>query len=139
MASLFDLILEFCIGRIPCLTVSRRSQAFHGATEKKGPTRSRLGRRCRSEPPIDDDHVGRVHGATDQGGGAGGSGKRVGLAETVGQPFLLPVLFGLVAWAGRLLRRPQLRAILFHSIESFDRGSVITCGAPPGSPPVSIA
>jgi hypothetical protein len=34
----------------------------------------------------------------------------------VGQPFIFPVLFGLVAWAGLLLRRPQLRAILFHSI-----------------------
>lgn len=34
----------------------------------------------------------------------------------VGQPFFFPVLFGLIAWAGLLLRRPQLRTILFTSI-----------------------
>lgn len=34
----------------------------------------------------------------------------------VGQPFLFPVVLGLVAWAGLLLRRPQLRTTLFHSI-----------------------
>ena len=33
-----------------------------------------------------------------------------------GQPFYFPVLFGVVIWAGLVMRRPQLRAILLPSL-----------------------
>ncbi|MEO8549287.1 MAG: DoxX family protein [Kofleriaceae bacterium] len=33
-----------------------------------------------------------------------------------GQPFYFPVVFGILAWAGLVMRRPQLRAILFPSV-----------------------
>jgi len=33
----------------------------------------------------------------------------------VGQPFYFPVVVGILAWAGLLMRRPQLRTLLFPS------------------------
>jgi len=33
-----------------------------------------------------------------------------------GQSFYFPVLFGVVIWAGLVMRRPQLRAILLPSL-----------------------
>lgn len=34
----------------------------------------------------------------------------------VGQPFIFPVVFGILAWVGLLLRRPQLRAIFLPTV-----------------------